>query len=55
MSSVYLDYIDNPPIPGGCPILNTAIESDDTHPQLRDRARQARKGNPYNIILKEQY
>ena len=41
MSSVYLDYIDSPPIPGGCPILNTAIESDDTHPQLRDRARQA--------------
>ncbi len=41
MSSVYLDYIDHPPIPGGCPILNTAIESDDTHPKLRDRARQA--------------
>lgn len=41
MSSVYLDYIDNPPIPGGCPILNTAIESNDTHPKLRDRAKQA--------------
>jgi len=23
---------------GGCPILNTAIEADDTHPQLREKA-----------------
>ena len=23
----------------GCPIMNTAIEADDTHPELRDRAR----------------
>lgn len=29
------------PVKGGCPLLNTAIESDDTHPALRDRARQA--------------
>ncbi|PTQ94036.1 TetR family transcriptional regulator [Mucilaginibacter yixingensis] len=28
-------------IPGGCPILNTAIEADDTNPPLRDRAAQA--------------
>jgi AcrR family transcriptional regulator len=27
------------PIEGGCPIMNTAIEADDTHPELRDRAR----------------
>jgi TetR/AcrR family transcriptional regulator, transcriptional repressor for nem operon len=33
--SAYLDYVDDPPIPGGCPIMNTAIESDD--PILRDR------------------
>ncbi len=51
MSSVYLDYIDNPPIPGGCPILNTAIESDDTHPKLRDRARQA-MDSWRNMIIK---
>ena len=51
MSSVYLDYIDQPPIPGGCPILNTAIESDDTHPQLRDRARQA-MDSWRNLIIK---
>jgi AcrR family transcriptional regulator len=29
----------NPVIDGGCPIMNTAIEADDTHPELRDRAR----------------
>jgi AcrR family transcriptional regulator len=39
--SVYLDYVDNPPISGGCPIMNTAIESDDTNPMLRARAQQA--------------
>lgn len=26
-------------IEGGCPILNTAIDSDDTHPELRKRAK----------------
>ena len=30
-----------PPIEGGCPIMNTAIEADDTHPELRDRARES--------------
>lgn len=28
-------------VKGGCPILNTAIESDDTHPVLRQQARKA--------------
>lgn len=27
--------------PGGCPILNTAVEADDTHPALRKRAIEA--------------
>jgi TetR/AcrR family transcriptional regulator, transcriptional repressor for nem operon len=39
--SLYLTYFDNPPLKGGCPILNTAIESDDTNPVLRDRVRAA--------------
>lgn len=30
-----------PLIEGGCPIMNTAIEADDTHPELRDRARHS--------------
>ena len=28
-------------IEGGCPLLNTAIESDDNHPALRERTQQA--------------
>jgi AcrR family transcriptional regulator len=28
-----------PAIEGGCPMMNTAIEADDTHSELRDRAR----------------
>jgi AcrR family transcriptional regulator len=30
-----------PAIAGGCPIMNTAIEADDMHPELRDRARHS--------------
>ncbi|MET3697888.1 TetR family transcriptional regulator [Bacillus oleivorans] len=39
--SIYENIIDNPPIKGGCPILNTAVESDDTNPVLRKRAQEA--------------
>src|SRR5260370_6963004 len=28
-------------VPGGCPLLNTAIDSDDGNPQLRAKPRQA--------------
>ncbi|MDQ0337236.1 AcrR family transcriptional regulator [Caldalkalibacillus uzonensis] len=38
--SVYED-IENPPIEGGCPLLNTAIESDDAHQVLLKRVQQA--------------
>jgi TetR/AcrR family transcriptional regulator, transcriptional repressor for nem operon len=34
-------FAADPPIPGGCPVLNAAIEADDAHPGLRARARQA--------------
>jgi TetR/AcrR family transcriptional regulator, transcriptional repressor for nem operon len=30
-------------VPGGCPLLNTAIESDDGNPRLRAKAREALK------------
>lgn len=33
--------VRQPVIDGGCPIMNTAIEADDTHPELRDRARHS--------------
>jgi AcrR family transcriptional regulator len=39
--SVYEHMLDDPPVPGGCPILNTAVESDDAHPALRERAQLA--------------
>jgi len=31
-------------IPGGCPLLNTAIDTDDGNPVLRERARKALRG-----------
>lgn len=31
-------YITNPPLKGGCPLLNAAVESDDAHPGLRKEA-----------------
>ncbi len=39
--SVYERMFDSPPVQGGCPILNTAVESDDAHPALRERAQLA--------------
>jgi len=39
--SVFQSEIDDPPLAGGCPILNTAIEADDADEMLRDRARAA--------------
>lgn len=38
---VHASFAHNPPTPGGCPLLNTAIESDDGHPLLRERVREA--------------
>ncbi len=39
--SVFQGITDDPPVAGGCPILNTAIEADDANEVLRDRARAA--------------
>jgi TetR/AcrR family transcriptional regulator, transcriptional repressor for nem operon len=33
-----------PSIPGGCPLLNTAIDADDGNPVLRERALKALRG-----------
>jgi TetR/AcrR family transcriptional regulator, transcriptional repressor for nem operon len=41
---VYVEYdkIVNSPVPmGGCPVLNTAVEADDTHPLLKKKANEA--------------
>ena len=34
------DYYSNPIVPGGCPIVNTSVESDDSNPQLRKKAQE---------------
>jgi TetR/AcrR family transcriptional repressor of nem operon len=31
-------YISNPPVKGGCPLLNASTEADDAHPVLRKQA-----------------
>lgn len=42
-------------VPGGCPLLNTAIESDDGNPALRARARKALASwtNRLSIVVSE--
>ncbi|MDI7864650.1 TetR/AcrR family transcriptional regulator [Rhizobiaceae bacterium n13] len=35
---------------GGCPLLNTAVEADDTHPSLRAEAVKAFDGWKHNIV-----
>lgn len=37
----YKNYFRFPYFQAGCPILNTAAEADDTHPQLRERVVKA--------------
>ncbi|ACO32163.1 MULTISPECIES: TetR/AcrR family transcriptional regulator [Acidobacterium] len=35
-------FVDEPsPLPGGCPLLNTAVDADDGNPVLRKQVRQA--------------
>ncbi|HHP7229982.1 MAG TPA: TetR family transcriptional regulator C-terminal domain-containing protein, partial [Xenococcaceae cyanobacterium] len=49
--AVYLDFSDQPPLPGGCPIMNSAIEWDNTNSLLRDRTKQA-MDSWRNLIIK---
>jgi AcrR family transcriptional regulator len=41
MIRVFARTARRPVVEGGCPIMNTAIEADDTHPELRARARDS--------------
>ncbi len=53
--SYFQSLIDDPIVDGGCPILNTAVETDDAYPVLRDRARAAMdslRGTLKRIITK---
>ncbi|MET3290887.1 UNVERIFIED_CONTAM: TetR/AcrR family transcriptional repressor of nem operon [Brevibacillus sp. OAP136] len=38
LCDVHRDPVHNPPIQGGCPLLNAAVESDDAYPLLREKA-----------------
>jgi len=40
-AEVFVQNLLDPPVAGGCPLLNTAVEADDAHPALRERAQQA--------------
>ena len=33
--SFYAAYVFDPPVPGGCPLLNTAVEADDFNPAMK--------------------
>jgi len=37
----FATWARKPALPGGCPIMNTAIEADDRNPELRAHARDA--------------
>lgn len=39
--NIYQKFIDGSVSEGGCPVLNTAIDADDTHPELRGRVLKA--------------
>ena len=36
--------VEDPPVAGGCAMLNTAVEADDAHPALKERAAGAAAG-----------
>ena len=44
-------YISNPPLIGGCPLLNAAIEADDNNPTLRKAALKILRGIRESIIV----
>jgi TetR/AcrR family transcriptional repressor of nem operon len=41
INDAYRLFVSDPPFVGGCPIMNLAVESDDTHPKLRYKAQRA--------------
>jgi TetR/AcrR family transcriptional regulator, transcriptional repressor for nem operon len=41
LAEAYRAMADDPPLPGGCPLLNTGVQASGTHPALRERARAA--------------
>jgi TetR/AcrR family transcriptional regulator, transcriptional repressor for nem operon len=48
--NVYGNFQKNPFPRGGCPIMNTTVEADDTHPQLKSKACDAILGWKDNLV-----
>lgn len=46
----YKERVLNPPVEGGCPILNTSIEADDNMPMLQDKVVEAIKQWHYGLM-----
>lgn len=46
----YRERILDPPVEGGCPIQNTAVEADDANPWLHDKVRAAVEEWQHRII-----
>jgi len=42
--AVYARIPVDPPVPGGCPVLNAAVEADDGNPELRVATQQVLNG-----------
>lgn len=42
-------YVLNPPVPGGCILLNTAVEADDNNPVMKERVATELKKMVENI------
>ena len=42
--AVYARIPVDPPVPGGCPVLNAAVEADDGNPELRAAAQEVLNG-----------
>jgi len=47
----YRERILNPPVEGGCPIQNTAVEADDGHPTLRQSVQAALREWEQSIVF----
>lgn len=39
----FIALLDSPSLPGGCPILNAAVEADDLNPPLKEKVQQGLK------------
>ncbi|MBX9689058.1 MAG: TetR/AcrR family transcriptional regulator [Candidatus Obscuribacterales bacterium] len=39
--AAFSDVVENPPLPGGCPLLNCAVENSDSNPLLGEQVKMA--------------